>query len=275
MTCKTPAHLPPPIVYPGRTAIAVRPGWRRGHFNSEYRIFGFHMEQTAHLTVGVVIRTFHSEAYLEESLQSVLNQTYKVSELVIIDGGSTDETLNIIRRVAPEARVLRQSRPGIGGMARQGIEALSTDLIAFQDSDDIWPKQRLEVMINALRSNPGWDAVMGGVEHFLKKRYQIPEGLKPGVGLPSFLAHRRAFEKAGAFHDGLMAGEYMEWQSRAMKKGVIIGSLSNVTLKRRVHTRNHSQSSVARSHMMQALKLIISRRRGDETSENLSALDRL
>jgi len=222
-------------------------------------------------SIGVVVRTLDSVRYVAEAIESVVTQDLRPDDIVVVDGGSTDGTLDIVASFSPLVRVVRQRRAGIGGAAEDGVQALNTDLIAFQDSDDLWSPGRLTAMVGALSSNPDWGGVMGKVEHFVspdvadevRQRLSIPCGPQPGVGLPSLIAHRWVFSKAGPFMEGIMAGEYLEWMDRAIRAGVVITPVDRVVLRRRVHGNNTTQSERTASDYLKALHATILRKKGD------------
>ena len=223
-------------------------------------------------SVGVVIRTFNSDKYLKDSIDSVINQNYSPIEIVVVDGGSTDQTIEIIRRFYPEIKIIRQTRSGLGGAAQDGIEALDTDLIAFQDSDDIWTSGRLIQMVESLINCIDLAAVLGAVEHFLSPELDqiknqnliIHKGLQPGFGLPALLIYKKVFNEIGPFAEGFPYGEYMEFIDRFRLKGLQIKQLEISTLKRRVHKTNFTQGAKLRSNMLEALHMIIVRRRNEK-----------
>ena len=222
--------------------------------------------------VGVVIRARNAEPYVAEAVASVLQQSHPPAEVVIVDGGSADGTLKALAPFATRIRVIQQRRDGLGGAAQDGIDATDQPIIAFQDADDIWPVDRLGAMLKALDANTGWGGVMGRVEHFVSPDvpaeraggFALPVGPQPGVGLPSLVLRRAALDRAGGFREGLWAGEYMEWQDRATRAGVQIGHVDTVCLRRRVHLSNFTRSETSRRGYLQALQVVVARRRADQ-----------
>jgi glycosyltransferase involved in cell wall biosynthesis len=222
--------------------------------------------------VGVVIRVRNAVPYVTEAVASVLDQTLPPAEVIIVDGDSTDGSIESLAPYASRIRVIPQRRQGLGGAAQDGIDALGSPIIAFQDADDIWPGERLQAMVQALDSHAEWGGVMGRVEHFISPEipaeqaasFTIPAGPQPGVGLPSLVLRRAALDRAGGFREGLWAGEYMEWQDRATRAGVPIGHVDTLCLRRRVHLSNFTRSETSRRGYLQALQCVVARRRGDQ-----------
>lgn len=102
--------------------------------------------------VSVIMPVFNSEKYIEKTLLSVLEQTYKNYEVIIIDDGSNDNSLGIIEGIKNrfnEKRIiiLNQSHKGAGAARNLGIKNAKADLIAFLDSDDFWFPNKLERVI--------------------------------------------------------------------------------------------------------------------------------
>jgi glycosyltransferase involved in cell wall biosynthesis len=223
-------------------------------------------------SIGVVIRTRNSARYLPRALESVVTQDLAPDDVVVVDGGSTDGTLDIVASFAPLVRTIPQVRPGLGGAAEDGVQALQTDLVAFQDSDDLWTDGRLRLLVEELLAHPSWGAVMGRVEHFIspdlpedvQRTLSAPEGPQVGVGLPSLLAHRSVFAVAGPFMEEVMAGEYLEWMDRATRAGVVIGHVDIVCLQRRVHAGNTTRSDRTGRDYLKALHATIMRRKADD-----------
>ena len=120
------------------------------------------------LEVSVALCTYNGARYLEEQLQSILNQSRTVREIVVADDGSTDDTLAIIRRVAAasaamsvEFRILEGGGHGVTKNFERAIAACRFDLIALCDQDDIWTPGRLERQCTEFESRPGLSLLFG------------------------------------------------------------------------------------------------------------------
>lgn len=94
---------------------------------------------------------FNSEAFISETINSVITQTYKNWELFLIDDGSTDNTLEIVNQFIsqhPNIKLLRNDLNSGAAISRnKGIEASQGDYIAFLDADDLWKPEKLEIQI--------------------------------------------------------------------------------------------------------------------------------
>ncbi|MCU0608241.1 MAG: glycosyltransferase [Chitinispirillaceae bacterium] len=107
--------------------------------------------------VAVIIPTFNRAAVLERAVSSVLSQTFRDFELVIINDGSTDETENLSLLKIPDPRLRVISLPenhGVSFARNAGVRATTANWIAFLDSDDEWLPKKLERQISWVTSNP-------------------------------------------------------------------------------------------------------------------------
>ncbi len=105
--------------------------------------------------VSVVTSVYNGETYLEECIDSILNQTFQDFEYIILDNGSTDRTPEILAQYTdPRIRIIHQENLGISGSLNKGINISNSDLIARLDADDYSFPQRLEQQISFMEQNP-------------------------------------------------------------------------------------------------------------------------
>lgn len=105
--------------------------------------------------VSVIIPTYNSEKYIEETLNSVLNQTYKDFEIIIIDDCSKDNTWKIIKEYEKKYNNIvclkQEINKGVAEARNRGIDSAKGRYIAFLDSDDLWYKEKLEKQLNFMK----------------------------------------------------------------------------------------------------------------------------
>jgi glycosyltransferase involved in cell wall biosynthesis len=100
--------------------------------------------------VSVIIPTYNRADVISQTIDNVLSQTYKNIELIVIDDGSTDNTQVTLRRYGSRIRVVTQKNAGPAAARNRGFEMSRGDIIAFQDSDDLWKPTKLERQIALL-----------------------------------------------------------------------------------------------------------------------------
>jgi CDP-glycerol glycerophosphotransferase len=118
--------------------------------------------------LSVVVPAYNVEEYVEESLASVLGQSYPELEVVVVDDGSTDGTGDIVDRIAAgdrRVRVIRQANAGLGAARNTGVRHARGDLLAFADSDDLVVEGAYERLVGALAES-GSALAIGAVERF-------------------------------------------------------------------------------------------------------------
>jgi glycosyltransferase involved in cell wall biosynthesis len=95
-------------------------------------------------SVAVVIPSFQHARWVGEAVESALSQTRPPDDVVVVDDGSTDGSLEILAGFGSRIRVLRAARKGVGAVYNMGFEATSSDLVAFLESDDVLESRYLE-----------------------------------------------------------------------------------------------------------------------------------
>ncbi|HUX61140.1 MAG TPA: glycosyltransferase family A protein [Ignavibacteriaceae bacterium] len=108
--------------------------------------------------VSVIITTYNMEKYIGETLSSVVNQTYKNLEIIVVDDASEDKTLETVKSFAVKDNRIKYyviNHAGLPSATRNfGIEKSNADLIAFLDGDDIWTKNKLQEQVTFLLKHP-------------------------------------------------------------------------------------------------------------------------
>jgi enterobacterial common antigen flippase len=102
----------------------------------------------------VIIPTFNRAAFIGEAVESVLRQTYRDFELIVVDDGSTDHTREALAPYASRLRYLHQENQGVSSARNSGIHAATGRWIAFLDSDDRWAEGYLEAQARSITALP-------------------------------------------------------------------------------------------------------------------------
>lgn len=114
--------------------------------------------------VSVILPVYNRSGSLEDSMRSVLNQSFRDLELIVVDDASTEDIKSIVEGVGDaRVRYIRQAKNGGASVARNaGLAAAKGDFIAFQDSDDLWLPGKLAKQIDVLENAPADVGVVTG-----------------------------------------------------------------------------------------------------------------
>lgn len=109
--------------------------------------------------VSVIITTYNAEKFIEQALDSVLHQTYRHIEILVVDDGSTDGTAAILERYQPHVRTLSQPNSGVCVARNRGAAETRGSLLAFLDADDVWTPEKIATQVAAFAKHPHVGAV--------------------------------------------------------------------------------------------------------------------
>ncbi|HKJ53704.1 MAG TPA: glycosyltransferase [Gammaproteobacteria bacterium] len=107
------------------------------------------------MRISVVIPSYNRRHTLERALQSVVEQTSPVDEVILVDDGSTDGSHRLVEARFPGVSIIRQPNRGVSAARNRGIEAAGCDWIALLDSDDCWLPRKIESIRDAGSRHPG------------------------------------------------------------------------------------------------------------------------
>jgi len=237
--------------------------------------------------VSVIIPTYNSANYLPEAIESVLAQTYKDFEIIVINDGSTDNTKEI---VAPYLDRIIYSEVPNGGPAKarnRAIRESSGEYVAFLDADDIWYPDKLDRQITVLSGNQNYSLVHSDASYTrtyssqesrtwfnLKKRVKtgwvFSELLSENfILVPSVIIKRDCLERVGLFDEDLKCWEgYDLWLRIAFEHQ--IGLVNTPLFFRRIHESNLFYSDP----LYEVLGLITIMKKWDNQALKLTEVDR-
>jgi glycosyltransferase involved in cell wall biosynthesis len=103
--------------------------------------------------VSVVIPAYNAERFIEQTINSVLEQTFQDFEIIVVDDGSTDKTAQIAKSYGSPIRCIQQVNSGVSQARNVGIENSIGEYVAFLDADDLWESAKLEKQVALLDKN--------------------------------------------------------------------------------------------------------------------------
>ena len=148
--------------------------------------------------ISVIIPVYNSEKYLERALDSVLNQTYKDLEIIVVDDGSTDGSGKIIAKYQkkdPRIISIRQKNSGQAAARNAGIRLAKGEFLAFLDGDDAYDKDFILKLLNGFDDDDIDIAVSGMLYCRVKEKTKKPVYVKkirnrlPGESIKTYLVY--------------------------------------------------------------------------------------
>jgi glycosyltransferase involved in cell wall biosynthesis len=118
------------------------------------------------VSVSVIIPAYNSAPYLQECIESVLNQTFKNLEIIVVDDGSTDDTPDILNKYSDTITWIRQENAGPSAARNRGLEIAKGKYLCFLDADDRYKPIRLEKLVTFLEDHPDLGYAFSDLEQF-------------------------------------------------------------------------------------------------------------
>jgi glycosyltransferase involved in cell wall biosynthesis len=208
--------------------------------------------------VSVIIPTYNSADFLPQAIDSVLQQTYENIEIIVIDDGSTDHTEAVLKPYTERIRYFKKPNGGPSAARNMGIAEAQGEFIAFQDADDLWLPEKLQLQMDYLTAHAEIAVVytdltqfdlQGQVSISLVERYgAIPSGyifeellVNHAITLSSVIVRRSCIDEVGAFDESLIGAEDYNFYLRLARK-FQFGFLNQALVQKRLHTNNLSDN---------------------------------
>ena len=176
------------------------------------------------IKISVIIPTYNRGKIIEDSINSVLNQTFKNLEIVVVDDGSTDNTEEILKKIKDERlKYIKLTQNNGASYARNiGIKNAIGQFIAFQDSDDIFYPYKLEKQLkNIINKNSNFDFCKIKVFFNTSFTYFVPN-----------IAQEKSILKGDIFTELISRGNFISNQAILIRKKFLINYLFDVKLPR-------------------------------------------
>ena len=216
------------------------------------------------VTCAVIIPCWNQGQLLQAALASIAAQTIQPTQVVVIDDGSTDQTVDVAY-AHPGVTLIRQQHSGAAAARNAALHQVDADLVAFLDADDLWPATSLQARIDALVDSAA-DGCFGVVEEFLDHSVQA-QGPRPKTParLPgSILMTRDSLARIGEFDTSLLGGEVIDLVARFDAAGLRWTQVNEVVLRRRIHDGNTSRDPKysRRPGLLEVARRSVNRKRG-------------
>jgi len=178
--------------------------------------------------ISVIIPNFNYGRFIGEAIESVLVQTYQPIEIIVIDDGSTDDSVKIVESFGKKVKLIKQENGGVGKARNTGVKNSKGDFLAFLDADDRWLPQKIERQMEHFRLDPDIGLITTAMSEFDKNgniTSQFTEGkngwcakdmllMFPVVIGPgsTALLKRRVIEQVGGFDENKQMYPSEDWE---------------------------------------------------------------
>jgi glycosyltransferase involved in cell wall biosynthesis len=243
--------------------------------------------------VSVIIPSYNRAGLVGETIENMLRQSRPPSEVIVVDDGSTDESVRVIRSFGDRVKLVIQTNQGPGAARNRGMASSSGEFIQFMDSDDLASLNKLEVQLTAIKESDADFAYCPWVRTELhKNKLRFAGPLMQARPIPEWksmlewqmgnwclvfqncLFRRTILEKAGAFRTDLMPSEDSEYLVRILLAGARTVFTKDCLVFYRVHpggqiTTSGTNAGRRAADWTRYLEVV-----GEEVREHLDAMHR-
>ena len=197
--------------------------------------------------ISVIIPLYNKSATVKQTIKTVLDQTISDYEIIVVDDGSTDNGIELIKEINnPQIRVIEQENRGVSSARNHGIQEARGEWIAFLDADDEWAPTHLESLVSLSKKYPQCDItacayqfsnlygnvkdiILNGVpnseDFILDSYFYVATISSPPIHSSSVMVRKSALQTIGGFPEGVHQGEDLLTWARLAANGKIAYSL--------------------------------------------------
>lgn len=187
-------------------------------------------------SVAVIIPTYNYGRFISQAIESVLRQTRRADEVIVVDDGSSDDTAQVVAGFGDAVKYIRQENAGVCAARNRGVKESSSDLIAFLDADDYWEPASIEAHLSKFDTNGEIGLVHCGLREFDGETgetikihldggedgvadnlllWEGPTIVGPGGAI---MLSREAFDRVGGFDTRMKVGEDWDFCYRVARR---------------------------------------------------------
>lgn len=238
---------------------------------------------TSNPLVSVIVPAYNHEKYITDCLRSVVEQSYKNLELIVLNDGSTDTTEELIKLFIEEnsltnIRFISKKNEGVCKTLNKGLEIAKGKYVAFLASDDMWEPKKLEIQVDFMERNDNiglvfsdawfqkfnekthikWSDYKTNMDRYFKNGIQNADMYfllltRPIIPALTVMARKRVFDEIGGFDEKLVYEDLDMWLRIARRYP--LGYIDSPLARYRIHDRNISNDTLfMMKGLMQTLK---------------------
>lgn len=191
--------------------------------------------------ISVIIPLYNKEDYISTSIKSIFKQSYNDYEIIVVNDGSTDKSVNIVKAFNDRRiRIINQENAGVSAARNKGIEEAKGEYIAFLDADDVWNEDYLATLMELVENYPQCDVfatnyefcdangkriktIIRGIQFqektgVLNNYFEVASKSHPPICSISIMIRTNAIRSIGGFPIGIKSGEdLLTWARLAVK----------------------------------------------------------
>jgi glycosyltransferase involved in cell wall biosynthesis len=194
--------------------------------------------------ISCIVPTHNGQKFLAETVRSLLAQTYRPIEVIVVVDSSTDSSFEIAAAFGWPVRVVRIDASNPVVARNVGICLAKGEYLAFLDHDDLSPTDRLNVQYDAFARDPALEVSVGMIQRFTQPTtasIKVDAGAPvPGYLTISMLARRQAFDRVGILNPQQRYSDSAEWFLRARKVNCRVELLRQIVTYHRIHAQSLS-----------------------------------
>jgi glycosyltransferase involved in cell wall biosynthesis len=222
-------------------------------------------------SVSIIVPAYNRETYVRDAIRSLQTQPCVEADIIVVDDGSTDGTIGIVRSIAAadsRIRLIEKSHGGVAAARNTGVRAARGDYVTFLDSDDLCAPERIARQIGKLSDRPDIAGVVGHSIWFTR----MGVGFRPAEGsrwhrlldicLGNALFRRSIFDEFGLFDEKLAYAEDIDFYFRLFEADARLIIEVEIANYYRMHSENMTRNMEAMYRgILQAYHKSIERRR--------------